>query len=114
MDSQAVVRKKPVPPTLSAEQRLEAYKKALRLRRRRADLKTFLSEKPYMLEYVWAFKDAQGMKVLDLLTALPGVGIGTARKYLELAGIPEKNTVKACGPRQRERLLALLGERARV
>jgi hypothetical protein len=105
----------PVAPTLTDEQRKLAAKRSLELRQQRADLKREVA-----LLGVSFFKacfnplfihaaDVQGMKVYDLLTALPGIGRAKALKVLAEARIPEKNTVRACGPKQRERLFSLLG-----
>lgn len=100
----------PTPPPLSDEQRRAAYEKALELRRERAAMKRDI--KTLGVGHFWACMnhavEAQGMKVYDLLTALPGVGPKTAKTWLEKAGIPEKNTVRACGPKQTERLFGLL------
>jgi hypothetical protein len=110
----------PTPPALTDEQRRAAYEKALELRRLRASIKDWVrapipnssADGPALavdrLQLAFDFPAVQGMKVYDLLTALPNVGPKTARAWLKTAGIPEKNTVRACGPRQVERLFHLL------
>lgn len=102
----------PTPPALTDEQRRAAYEKALELRRNRAALKDQIgastSPRATVIGVVFDFDIVQGMKVYDLLTALPGVGPKTARRWLATAGIATKNTVRACGPRQVERLFDLL------
>ena len=107
----------PQPPVLTAEQRREAYEKALALRLARADIKRWVGRPNHPQErfiarerfkLAWDFPAAQGMPVLDLLRAVPGIGEATARNLLAKAGIPEKNTVRRCGPKQRERLFHLL------
>jgi hypothetical protein len=100
----------PTPPALTDEQRRAAYEKALELRRARALIKEDISNGGVSwLWLTWRMdKAALGMKVYDLLIALPNVGPKTARQLLKTAGIPEKNTVRACGPRQAERLFHLL------
>lgn len=95
-------------PELTKEQRREGFERALRLRRARADLKAVLTAGDAVLEAAWEQPVAQGMKVVDLLRALPGIGDVKAAQLLEAAGIPEKNTVRACGKRQTDRLFEAL------
>jgi hypothetical protein len=63
------------------------------------------------LHDAWLMESAQGMKVYDLLVSLPGIARAKALRLLLIAGIPERNTVRACGPRQRERLFAAVRQR---
>jgi hypothetical protein len=100
-------------PELTAEQRREAHAKSLAVRQARAEIKRDLSGWAYSIgvarfaEY-WKREAAQGMKVIDLLCALPGIGVRKSLALLQQAGIPSHNTVRACGPKQTERLFALL------
>lgn len=100
----------PTPPRLTDEQRRQAYEKALLLRQERATLKHYMRRGELAFAKAFEWDIAQGMKVVDLLAALPGVGKPTAVKLLERAGFrhPEKTTVRATGPRQREALFKLL------
>ena len=98
----------PPPPTLTAEQRA----KGLELRRERRLVVAVLKEDWTDLESVWSKGAVQGMKVVKLLRALPGIGPYKAKLLLEQAGIPEKNTVRRTGHRQRQRLFELLAERS--
>lgn len=101
----------PTPPALTNEQRRQAYEKALQLRRLRKALKQELGAGGELtFGQVWIHQAAQGMKVLDLLAALPRMGKPSALKLMEQAGFkhPEKTTVRATGPRQREKLFELL------
>jgi hypothetical protein len=99
-------------PELTAEQRREAHAKSLAVRQARAEIKRMLAELPEphkALCVLWENDDAaQGMKVIDLLCALPGIGMRKSLALLQQAGIPSHNTVRACGPKQTERLFALL------
>jgi hypothetical protein len=91
-------------PELTAEQRREAAAKSLELRRARAQTKRLLAAGSWTLAAVFELRDeAQGMKVIDLLMALPGIGMRKALALLQQAGIPSHNTVRACGPKQTER-----------
>lgn len=110
----------PTPPDLSRQARLEGQRKSLEIRRERAKFKLLLSSaspilRPALLECALdpdnVNHPAQGMKVRQLLLALPYVGPKKADEMLDRAGIPRDNTVRACGPKQRERLFALLAER---
>lgn len=101
----------PKPPALTAEQRRTAFERSLELRRQRADLKHWITLNPRRLPVAWEFEAAQGMKVLDLLTALPYVGETKAETLMQRAKIPLKNTVRATGLKQRERLFSLLEKR---
>lgn len=112
----------PTPPELSRQKRLEGHAKSLELRRDRRELKRHLSKStsPHatLLSVAFDFDIAQGMKVYDLLLALPYIGPKKADALLLAAGIvggakgheypDRRKTVRACGPKQRERLFGLL------
>jgi hypothetical protein len=95
-------------PELTAEQRREAAAKSLELRRNRSALKRTLGHGDISFTAAWLSSCAQGMKVIDLLMALPGIGMRKSLALLQQAGIPSHNTVRACGPKQTGRLFALL------
>jgi hypothetical protein len=99
-------------PELTAEQRREAHAKSLAVRQKRAQVKRFIKETRLpahlSLPAIWNMPALQGMKVIDLLCALPGIGMRKSLALLQQAGIPSHNTVRACGPKQTERLFALL------
>ena len=97
-----------VVPQLTDEQRREAHQRSLELRRERSSLKRTLGHNDVSFGAAWLCSCAQGMKVYDLLMALPGIGTRKALALLQQAGIPSHNTVRACGPKQTERLFALL------
>lgn len=98
----------PTPPALTNEQRRQAYEKALELRQRRSKVKQGLRRGDIDLGDAWGLSFVQGMKVYDLLVALPGIARARALKILAAAGIAENKTVRACGPKQRERLFSAL------
>jgi hypothetical protein len=96
-------------PELTAEQRREAHAKSLAVRQARAQTKRLLAAGSWTLAAVFELRpEAQGMKVIDLLMALPGIGMRKSLALLQQAGIPSHNTVRACGPKQTERLFELL------
>lgn len=98
----------PQAPVLSQEQRAVAFKRSLELRRERAGIKRWLLESGELakqrFEIALTSEAVRGMKVIDLLQALPGIGKIKADRILERSRIPAKNTVRACGPRQIDRL----------
>jgi hypothetical protein len=91
-------------PVLTTEQRQAGQAKSLETRKARQMLKLRLM-KGDRLSAVLDEPAAATMKVMDLLMAIPHIGLRRAQKILATAGIPEHNTVRACGYKQRERLL---------
>ena len=104
-----MVRRMPLPPTLSAEQRQAALEKAARARRERAELKERL--KMSSLTLTELLDQAEGndvigkMKVVAVLESLPGVGKVKARRTMEEIGISETRRVRGLGDQQRASLL---------
>ena len=100
-------------PTLTTEQRALARERSLELRRTRADIKAWIgeAESAMRLALAWQFPAAQGMKVYDLLRAVPSLGHAKATALLASARINERRTVKATGDRQRDRLFEALIEK---
>ena len=101
-------KKVPTAPALTDQQRKEGYEHALRLRRQRAEMKAQVARGELTVQEVIADPVGVGMKVSELLGAIPGVGAATVRRWMGEARIPPKNSVKQCGPRQIERLLRLI------
>lgn len=105
----AMVRRMPLPPTLSAEQRQAALEKAAIARRERAELKERL--KMSSLTLTELLDQAEGndvigkMKVVAVLESLPGVGKVKARRTMEEIGISETRRVRGLGAQQRDALL---------
>jgi hypothetical protein len=104
-----MVRRMPLPPTLTAEQRQAALEKAAIARRERAELKERL--KMSSLTLTELLDQAEGndvigkMKVVAVLESLPGVGKVKARRTMEEIGISETRRVRGLGAQQREALL---------
>lgn len=83
--------------------------KSLATRRQRAELKGRLRRgERFGLVVAVAKSDSGGMKVIDLLLAVPGVGQKKAERLMQEAGIPMKNTVARCGEAQLTRLIGLV------
>jgi len=104
-----MVRRMPLPPTLSAEQRQAALEKAAIARRERAELKERL--KMSSLTLTELLDQAEGndvigkMKVVAVLESLPGVGKVKARRTMEEIGISETRRIRGLGAQQRDALL---------
>lgn len=95
----------------SREQERLGLERSLELRRKRAALKAALKTRDITFSQAIEVAEAQGMAVMDLLLALPSIGRVKAERMLAFAGIPVKNTVGKCGPRQRAALLDIIMER---
>lgn len=96
-------------PMLSDEQRRDGALRSLALRRQRAEFKAQLREHGWAyLDEHWLLEDIQGMRVFDLLRALPRIGAARAADLMSKAGIEHDRTVARCGHRQRWRLMELL------
>ena len=98
-------------PSLTSEQRAEALKKAAAARYARAALRDDIKAGKVTLEQVFEMDDdvARRMKVSALIEAMPGYGKAKAAKIMEELGISESRRIQGLGIRQREQLLAKLG-----
>ena len=98
-------------PSLTPEQRAEALAKAAAARHARAALRDDIKAGNVTLAEVFEMDDdvARRMKVSALIEALPGYGKAKAAKIMEELGISESRRVQGLGVRQREQLLAKLG-----
>lgn len=101
------------PPTLDATQRQAGYDKSLALRSARAELKKDLKAGKLRLRDVLGWDWVKGMKVYDLLRAVPGVGGRKATLILDAALIHQGNTVARCSSKQLERLVALVEKKTK-
>jgi len=90
------------PPKLTSEQRKEGLKKALKLRRERAELKKNLKRGKISLKEVLEMsgQTVERIKTKDLLASLPGVGKITAEKIMNEVKIAESSRIKRLGKRQ--------------
>lgn len=101
-------------PKLSEADRKKALEKAAAARTARADLRANIKDGKISLVEVLSKADdpiISRLKVSALLESLPGFGKAKAAKVMEDLGISESRRVKGLGVRQREELLARLGDR---
>ncbi len=99
------------PPRLTSEQRKEGLQKALKLRRKRADLKKKLKSGDIDINEVFNMtgQAVERIKAIDLLASLPRVGKITARKIMNEIKIAESRRIKGLGVRQRKALISQFG-----
>jgi hypothetical protein len=103
-------------PVRSAEQRSDALAAALASRQERARLRTALKARTLTPSDV--IRGAAGnpvwasIRVAWLLEAVPGIGVVRAERMMADVGIAPSRRVQGLGERQREALIAALGDRA--
>ncbi|MDO4183530.1 MAG: integration host factor, actinobacterial type [Coriobacteriia bacterium] len=99
-------------PKMTPEQQAAALEKAKKARAKRAALKADLKAGKKKLSSVLNSKDeiVKKTKVVQVLTALPGVGKITAEKAMEEIGIPEGRRVGGLGSKQKEALIEKFGK----
>ena len=95
-------------PLLDNDQRTAGYEASLRLRRAQADLKASLKAGAVDFGTAWFSDTARGMKVYQLLKAMPRMGPRRAASVMKLAGIPADRRVRGVGPVQFSKLLKYL------
>jgi len=100
------------PPKLTPEQRTRALEKAAAARRDRAALKQALKEGSLTLPELLARAETEGaaggIKVLAMLTSLPGLGKVKANRLMEKLGIAGSRRLRGLGAKQREALIDAL------
>jgi S13-like protein len=103
-------------PTLSAEQRAAALRRAVAVRadrgRLRAELKSGRLSLAALLDRAGEDEALAGMRVSALVEALPGYGRVRAGALLDELGIAPSRRVRGLGPRQRAALLARVDQAA--
>lgn len=99
------------PPKLTTDQREQARAAALRTRRERSMVKASVREGRTSLADVLQSCDprVQGMRVRDVLLAIPKVGPIRCAQIMEQIGIAETRRVRGLSDRQREALTSALG-----
>ena len=100
------------PPKLTPEQRARALEKAAAARRARAELKQALKDGsltlPELLARAETDQAAGGIKVVAVLTSLPGLGKVKAHRLMEKLSIAESRRLRGLGVKQREALISAL------
>jgi len=100
-------------PNLSTEDRQAALKKALEVRRQRAEVRAKLKNGSMNLKQCLDKADDKivgRMKVSAVLESLPGIGKVRAAGILEELGISPTRRVQGLGVRQSEGLLKKVGK----
>lgn len=99
--------KVPVAPPILQSQREAGYLASLAVRQARAQLKAELKAGRPLAEVIATHPEIlRGMKVHDLLRAVPGVGQKKALRVLQAAGVAVTRTVGQIGPHQMKRILS--------
>ncbi len=98
------------PPKLTTLQREQARAAALRSRRERSSVKASVREGRTSLSDVLQSPDpqVQGMRVRDVLLAIPKVGPIRCAQIMERIGIAKTRRVRGLSDRQREALTSAL------
>ncbi|MHB8263056.1 MAG: integration host factor, actinobacterial type [Acidimicrobiales bacterium] len=104
----------PNPPTLTAEQRQAALKKAAKVRRERAELKKKLKMDQVSLADLLKKADKDEtigkMKVQSVLESLPGLGKVKARRMMDEIGISDTRRLQGLGANQRDALISRISK----
>ena len=103
-------------PPLDDDARLRASRSAVEARRVRADWKNRLCSGEADLSGLLAAAEHDvalaGMRVVDALAALPGIGPRSVERILTACGIAASRRLRGLGPNQRAALLARRWERS--
>jgi len=101
-------------PKLTPEEKLDALRKAQKVRARRSKIREDLKSGEMGLQDLFDKADndevISRMKVSYLLESLPRIGKVRRKKLMEEVGIDESRRVKGLGVRQRQALLARLSK----
>ncbi len=100
-------------PKLSPKEKREALEKAQRMRRERSLLRARLKKGEVDFSTILDGENevTARMRVAYLLRSLPRIGKVKAQRMMEEIGIDEARRVQGLGKRQKEALLARLGQR---
>lgn len=100
-------------PELTTEQRKANLDKAMKMRKERADIRAKLADGTYTVSDVIYFADshdkaAVGMRVKQMINALPGYGFKKTQALMRELGISESKRVGGLGTNQAKALIAKL------
>jgi hypothetical protein len=93
---------------MGADERARYLEMATEARAHRAEVRRALKEGRETIAEALDDPECAGMRVRQLLSALPGWGVKTARRWMDANGIDYCRRVRGLGVRQRE-LVASLG-----
>ena len=96
-------------PEITNEQRREYLRRANDLRRVRCGIKARLKRGELKLADVLEMDEAQGMRAVEVIRAVPGVGAKNAEKIMRSCGIAPGRRVRGLGIRQLAALLEAIG-----
>lgn len=97
-------------PQLTEEQRMAALARAMEVRRERKAVKDRLGSGGLSLADALELPEARGIRVSQLLMALPGWGKARVGALMARLGIPDNRRARGLGRRQREALVREVGE----
>lgn len=101
-------------PELTTEQRKANLDKAMQMRKERAEIRKALSEgRTNVVEVINRARDGHkayaGMRVRQMINALPGYGFRKTQDLMHALGISESKRVGGLGANQATALIAKLG-----
>ncbi len=101
-------------PELTEEQRKANLEKAMKMRKERADIRAKLANGTYTVADVIYFADsrdkaAAGLRVKQMINALPGYGFKKTQALMRELGISENKRVGGLGVNQAKALIDRLG-----
>lgn len=91
-------------PPIDSDTRMKGLQRALDVRCQRAALKNLIRAGDVSPVLALDMDAAQGIKVRDLLRAVPGIGEAKAGKIMQEVGISESRRVRGLGCRQKAAL----------
>ena len=101
-------------PELTKEQRIANLEKAMEMRKRRANIRAKLANGPYdAAKIIRRAMDGEqayaGMRVKQLINAMPGYGFKKTQALMKSLGIAENKRVGGLGTKQVQALIDRLG-----
>lgn len=96
-------------PELTPEQRAANLAKANKLRAARKDLKRDVKQGWVKFSQALDKPEAQRIPVKQLIESVPNIGERKAELVMAMVGINYRRRVQGLGPRQREKLIDILG-----
>lgn len=95
-------------PEIDSDTRMAGLEKAMKVRGQRAAIKNLIRAGDVSPVLALDMDAAQGIKVRDLLRAVPGIGEAKADKMMQEVGISESRRVRGLGCNQKAALVEKL------